>query len=199
MEVRPLRRKLRGAAPRVGWLPTGEVKIPVTGLGRKAAETAAEKLLDRYPVRMVISTGFAGALTSEMEAGQLFASDTVHAPDNSPLRTDEALLERALAIGRGDLRIAALVSVPSLVGDKSSREALHAAHGALAVDMESYWIARAAMRRRIPCLVVRAVSDTVEQKIFSLRALPALWRQSRLAAFRLADFIVRFISQAGQG
>jgi len=99
MEVRPLRRKLSGAAARVGWLPIGEVKIAVTGLGRKAAETGAEKLLDRYPVRMVISTGFAGGLTFEMEAGQLFASDTVSAPDNSPVRTDEALPERALTIG----------------------------------------------------------------------------------------------------
>ena len=41
------------------------------------------------------------------------------------------------------------------------------------------------------------MSDAVEQKIFSLRALPALRHQSRLAALRLTDFIVRFISQAG--
>jgi len=131
-EVRPLPRKLRGAAASFEWLPTDEIKVAVTGLGRKAAEAAAEKLLHRYPVHMVISTGFAGALTSEMEAGQLFASDTVNAPDNSPLRTDKTLLERALTIGVGDLRLAALVSVPSLVSDAASRKALHVAHEAQA-------------------------------------------------------------------
>ncbi len=225
MEVRPLRRKLRQMSVQMGAgrALDREVRIALTGVGSEASKAAAERLLDRYPVRVAISTGFAGALSAGLEAGQLFASDAIHAPDCPALHPDRVLLDRARAVGGAALRVGASVTVPSSAGASSSREELQARHGVETVDMESYWIAGAAIRRGIPCLVVRAISDTRDQQLpdlsmkvggtlgppFALLAaflrrpgtlglIPALWRQSRLAAARLSDFLVRFLPALGQ-
>jgi adenosylhomocysteine nucleosidase len=229
-ELKPLRVRLRAEAADLpdSWIkesPKGTVILALTGMGGEAASRAAERILDRHRPSAVISTGFAGSLSECLGPGQLIAAGQVRAPGGLPIiRPDEILLQRALA--SGELRAVTTVTVPSAASTRESRQALRAAHGAEAVDMESYWIARVARERGIPCLAIRAVLDTVDQEIPHLEIgstrpgaasllmllafmrsprgfalLPSLWARSRLAGGRLAVFIASFLErhfQAGR-
>jgi nucleoside phosphorylase len=167
----------------------------------------------------VISTGFAGALSESLGPGHLIAASQVREACGLPvIRPDGNLLDRALS--SGELRAVTTVTVPSAASTRESRQVLRAAHGAEAVDMESYWIARVARERGVPCLVIRAVLDTVDQEIpqleigsarrgaasllmllafmrspRTLALLPSLWARSRLASGRLAVFITFFLER----
>jgi nucleoside phosphorylase len=221
-ELGPLRARLRATASGPGvWErdgPRGMAILALTGMGAEACKRATKRLLDRYQVKALISTGFAGALSESLRPGQVIISSSVRAPGDVPvIHLDEALMKQALAIG--EPRAVTSVTVPSAANTRKSREALRTAYRAEAVDMESYWIAEAARRRGIPCLVIRAVLDTVEQEIpeleteaagpgaslllllafmrspRSLASLPSLWIRSRLAAARLAIFITGFLDR----
>ncbi len=228
-ELKPLRMRLptkRAELPDV-WIeekPSGNAILALTGMGREASSRATERVLDRYPVGAVISTGFAGALSESLGPGQLIAGSRMRAPgERSVLLPDEVLL--GLALSAGGLRPVTTVTVPSSASTRKSRQGLRLSYGAEAVDMESYWIARTALGRGIPFLEVRAVLDTMDMDIPELEAgptgsaaaglrmllaflrsprsfalLPSLWARSRLAAGRLTLFLISFLDLlAGRG
>ncbi len=233
-ELGPLRKRM--AAKRAGapgaWIAgstQGGSILALTGMGRDSAEAMTERLMDRYPVETVISTGFAGALSGDLRPGQLVASSRVCASGGFPdIPLEGALLTTAVARAGGALLPCVSVTVPTAASSRDSRRHLRLTHEALSVDMESYWIARAALARGKPCLVIRAILDTEEQDIpvldtggagpaaasllmlaaffrapRSFALLPSLWRRSLLAANRLAAFLAGFIQaiaeSGGQG
>ncbi|MCX5998536.1 MAG: hypothetical protein NTU41_02805 [Chloroflexi bacterium] len=57
------------------------------------------------------------------------------------------------------------VTVRRVVSDPEAKRALGQEHSAIAVDMESYWIARIALTRGVPFLSIRAISDTVHDSL----------------------------------
>jgi nucleoside phosphorylase len=223
-ELQPLRRRLRArpAELSAAWMAEASragAILALTGMGREASAAAAERVLDRYPVSAVVSTGFAGALSESLGPGQLIAARRMRAPgEESELWPDGALLRRALSAG--GLRAVTTVTVLSAASTREGRQALRTGYEAEAVDMESYWIARAAWRRGIPFVAIRAVLDTVEMDLpevasrsagtasglrmllaflrspGSFALLPSLWARSRLAAGRLAVFIANFLEES---
>jgi hypothetical protein len=79
------------------------------------------------------------------------------------------------------------VSLPA--SERERRQALWDASGALVVEMENYWVARAAARSGVRFLSVRAISDGVEDVLpdfaqFTTPAGDILWR--RAGAYFLA-------------
>jgi nucleoside phosphorylase len=220
-ELRPLRIRLRAQEadlPQswIGRTRKATVILSLTGMGGEAGAGAAKRVLERYRLTALISTGFAGALSESLETGQLIAASELRAPGGLPvISPDGALLRRALA--DEGLRPVTTVTVPSAASTRRSRQALREAYGAEAVDMESYWIAKVARQRGVPCLVIRAVLDTMDQDIPRLEAgaaasglpmllafarsprtlalLPSLWAGSRLAAGRLAVWITGFLDR----
>jgi nucleoside phosphorylase len=54
------------------------------------------------------------------------------------------------------------VTAPDIITTPGGRRRLGRQTGAVAVDMESYWVAKAAADRGLPFLAVRAISDLQE-------------------------------------
>jgi adenosylhomocysteine nucleosidase len=216
-ELGPLRRRAHAKKASVPgqWLAGGDAVLALTGMGRDSSERVIGRVLESYPVEIVISTGFAGALREGLAPGQLVASRRICAPGGLPdIPLEGRLLSRAITCSGGALLPCVSVTVPTTASTRGGRRQLALAHDAQSVDMESYWIARAAQARGTPCLVVRAILDTEEQEIppletrgggppptlamlaaflrspRSLALLPSLWRRSVLAADRLAAFLV---------
>ena len=48
-----------------------QIVLARSGIGRRAAEAAAELLLRRYGIRLILSVGFAGALTERLAIGDV--------------------------------------------------------------------------------------------------------------------------------
>ena len=135
-----------------------------SGVGRDAAARATERLIEVYHPQCLISAGFAGALVETVRRRDLLMADSVLDADGSRLSVDIKMDPQALSSSPG-LHVGPLLTVDELVRTPDQRQSLHAAHGALAVDMETYAVAEVCRRRQIRFLAVRVVSDGVDDVI----------------------------------
>src|SRR5436309_8546156 len=98
----------------------------------------------------LISAGFAGALNDQLQLGDLLL-----AKNFSTLR-----LEEDFSLSTLPIHIADLLTVPALIDSREERNKLGLTSGAVAVDMETEFIARACAAHGIPLLSLRVISDT---------------------------------------
>ena len=161
-------RKLRAGSLRVycGRLGRVPVVLARTGDGAKRAESGVEKLLADFPVGRLLVVGIAGGLSPSLGAGALVVAREVRDGQASAPSPDPAWVQRALRLegtsGATVVSADRILSTPA-----AKREAWRALpHGGPAVvDLESATLARAAAARGVPYLVVRAVSDPVEEAL----------------------------------
>jgi adenosylhomocysteine nucleosidase len=188
-----------------------------TGIGAARAAAAVRWVLESCSPRLVVAAGFAGALAPSLAVGEVILASEVVEPEDLRWRV-------ALPAELGDLLCGRLLSVPRLVTTPEEKRALARQYGALAVDMESAAVAEMCQERRVPCAVVRAISDAADaglspQLVTLLaggRASPArviaallrrprlvgeLWRlarDTRRAARRLAQVLHRLWKCPGE-
>ncbi|MEJ3658227.1 4-hydroxy-3-methylbut-2-enyl diphosphate reductase [Actinomycetes bacterium KLBMP 9759] len=164
------------AHPRRGW-GAGTADVVWTGFGPARSAAAAARLAADGP-RPVLVAGVGGALVPSIAPGDLVVASEVRAAGQAPIPVPTAG-QLAAALRRLGLRVhvGPLVCMPITV-DGAWRAAL-AETGAIAVDMESAWLAAAGG----PFAAVRAVVDTPSAPLLSpatpargLRALRSLRR-----------------------
>jgi 4-hydroxy-3-methylbut-2-enyl diphosphate reductase len=163
-----------------------------TGMGHAKAGASGVRLARALPPgRPLAIVGIAGGLEATLEPGQLVVAEALYAPDGSePIALPHAPgVAAALRAHGRDVRLGAVACSTSIVHG-AARTAL-AGSGALAVEMESVWLARALVGH--PLAVVRAVGDTEDHGFVlgNLRALAAL-RHLRPALDRWADGMAEF-------
>jgi len=207
-EASGLRRRLALAPERVAGLPgaaySGQcgrrpVLLACSGMGRRRAEAALEAVLAHHDALAVVSFGFSGGLQGRLAAGDLILASelmgsTGPAGEIEPtvFRADRELLRaatQALETARLPAVCGATVTVPGIVATPAGKESLGRRTGAVAVDMESYWLARAASARGLPFLAIRAISDGVGDRLPPLDLL--LDEGGDLSPGRLAARLVR--------
>jgi nucleoside phosphorylase len=136
--------------------------LVTSGVGKRRALAVCRSVLDHYPVTVIVSLGFAGALKPECKTGDMFlCSSMVDAEDASAIRhqTDLRLLSIAQACQLKCLYGGVGVTSNRLVSSPSAKRDLRGTSAADIVDMESYWIAKLAQENGIPFIIGRAVSD----------------------------------------
>ncbi len=133
----------------------------VAGMGGCNASEGVTKLIEAGAAG-VISWGFAGALSAELRPGTLVlplkVSDGRSGLDVDPglWRVIRDAIPESLSPCTGEL-----VSVKEIVRTAAAKRRLHETGGAVAVDMESASVVRAARELGKPAVVVRAIVDTV--------------------------------------
>jgi adenosylhomocysteine nucleosidase len=139
--------------------------VTAVGGGDGAALLGRLEALDERP-RAVLSVGLAGALSPTLAVGDWIVADRVcHAGEVVPI--DPRLLAQLQALTQplGGVHTGALAAGDAMVVDGSSKAALHAATGALAVDMESHVAARFARARSLPFAALRIISDAADHAL----------------------------------
>jgi 4-hydroxy-3-methylbut-2-en-1-yl diphosphate reductase len=145
------------------------VDVRATGMGRERSLAAVDELAAQLDDGLLV-LGFCGGLDATARPGDVVVAEQVWAADEhgdgegaERIRCDHAAALAAAVAGWGmRVRSGAVVSVPKIaVGER--RAQLHAA-GAIAVDMESAWLAAAARGR--PFGVVRVVLDSPSHELF---------------------------------
>ena len=173
-----------------------DVEIVRTGMGpRRAAETARALAVRAARPRAVAVAGFAGALAAGLRPGDVVVATEVLTPDGRSIPCSSGPLAAALRALGLEPHLGPIASSVRLVR-ADERRALAAA-GAIAVDMESAWLAEAYPDRALA--VVRTIVDTPDRPLRrplatvsggirayrSLRrAAPALARWSQAAGSR---------------
>ena len=166
-----------------GRLYGASVVLAVTGDGERNARAGIAAMLAATPLDRLIAVGVAGALSGDLVAGALVASERVVTEDGAQTFCADGPL-CARAIRDGGARAGLIVTAGRIidtVADKqrllaAARAQVQAPAGALAVvvvDLESAAYAAAATRAALPFVIVRAVSDTADE------ALPALLNRCR--------------------
>jgi len=158
-ESTDLRRQLRETR-QDGHLVIGKIAhLPVailhTGVGAKDCSERVEALLHKARPRLVISCGFAGAVTDDLHVG-----DLVLAKNFSDLQL-LARVERILSERKP--RTAKLFTSTSIVDSVDQRDEIARASGAAAVDMETGSIFAICNAHGVPLLALRVISDTPER------------------------------------
>ena len=150
---------LRGAPCSAGLYETqrGPAAILETGVGAKRAAAAIRWVLKNLEPRLIVACGFAGALLPTLKVGDVLLASEIVEPDE-----DDLHWRTAVPAELGDLPVGRLVTATQLVGRPSGKRSLARQSGAVAVDMESAAIAEACQARRVPCAVVRVISDTAD-------------------------------------
>jgi adenosylhomocysteine nucleosidase len=147
-----------------GGLAGHTVVVIRSGAGRDRAAHATQALLAGHRPTLVISAGFAGGLDRRLRRGDiLVASDVV---DESGERLEiERTIDPANLPEPKRVRVGRLVTVDRVIRTPRDKAALGQKHQALAVDMESLAVVRVCRAQQVPVLVVRAVSDTVDDTL----------------------------------
>ena len=183
-----------------------DVKILVTGIGARNAETSLRRFLAQHPVKRVFTCGFCGGLNPDLKGGEVI------------FMTGYPELEKRLL--EADASLATFVSFPSIVTTAVEKKQLRTKTGADVVEMESEAILAVCREKKIPCAMVRAISDTAGEdlpldfnalarpdmnlhygKLFlaiakspgKIGALIKLQKRTKLAAKNLAEVLVKLV------
>jgi 4-hydroxy-3-methylbut-2-enyl diphosphate reductase len=151
-------------------------RVVRTGMGHARAGAVATELAQGLaPGAPVVLAGISGGLAPNLRPGEIVVATTVRGPDGAE-RTlggaDAAVVAGMLrAAGRAGVHLGPIVSSKTLVHGQGRAEL--AASGALAVDMESAWVADALGAQRL--VIIRLVADTAGNFVVGLvKGLAAL-------------------------
>ena len=145
------RRSREGALVR-GRFHDREVCVLHTGVGEQITRRRIGEFLQRHKPELLVSSGFAGALTDRLDVGDILLADNYSAPE--PL----AIARRLLASHRS--HVGSLFTASAIVDSTGQRSDLARDSGSLAVDMETRFIAEACSQSAVPMLAMRAISDS---------------------------------------
>jgi adenosylhomocysteine nucleosidase len=157
-----------------GILAGKDVLLVVTGIGEKRAKTSAQYILENFPVSVLVSSGFAGALNDKVCVGDIAIYKTLRCEQcrevsaGKPLQTNLTLLADCTKSDQ-DCHIQFLscrgVSVSRVCATPQGKSKLGCDSGADVVDMESFWIGQIAAERNVPFIAVRSISDSVDDDL----------------------------------
>jgi hopanoid-associated phosphorylase len=111
----------------------------------------------------LISFGVAGGLASNLAPGTCVIGSSV-IDDDDERATDARWASRLARLIPGSVQ-GSIVGVREPIAHAQAKRRLHETTGAIAVDMESHMVARAAEQHGVPFAAIRVVVDPVERTI----------------------------------
>ena len=145
------KRRNKGITTIVGTVDDHLVEIFHTGVGEKICRQRMARFLQDRQLDCLISAGFAGALDDQLGVGELLLARNLSTADLSGTLDFPANLP---------IHVANLLTVPSMIDSREERNRIAQTTGAVAVDMETEFIARACAEHGVPLLSLRVISDT---------------------------------------
>lgn len=138
------------------------------GGGPDRAAEAGRRMV-RDGAELLVSIGLAGGLDPALRTGDLVIASTLVTPGEIPYRaeTARAWRDKLADALRGELRcvIAPIVGSDTAVVSAPAKAELFRATQAVAVDMESHGVARAAQELGVPFIALRVVADEAHRAI----------------------------------
>lgn len=166
-----------------GILGNKKIVLAKSGIGKVAASTTTQFIIDNYKPQYVINTGIAGSLTSDLKAGDIVIAKNLVQHDfdmtafnyakgyldngiepNKPtiFHSDNNLIEKF----KNDNTILTTVATGDIFVNKETlKREIGNEFKASVVDMESAAIAQCAKRNNTPFIIIRTISDSENNAI----------------------------------
>jgi 4-hydroxy-3-methylbut-2-en-1-yl diphosphate reductase len=163
-----------------------------TGMGRsRVLAAAARGRLKPTPGAAVVVAGFCAAVDPGLEPGDVVLASGLRSTEGELVcpesgRLEKPLRDRGLRVLQGTIH-----SAERLVGPDERRTLRD---DAVAVDMESYWVAEATIGPA--SVVARVVVDTADRRLLDPRTLPA--GISALRSLRRVGAALRALADSGR-
>ncbi len=157
------------------------IEVLHTGVGEKVCRQRVRKFLQDQQFDYLISAGFAGALSDQLQVGDLLLGQNFLTVDLSETRSFLSNLP---------IHIANLFTAPALIDSNEERSKIAHTSGAAAVDMETEFIARACAEHDIPLLSLRVISDTPREPFPIPTKVLFDIKQQRTRILKLATFLL---------
>jgi adenosylhomocysteine nucleosidase len=200
-ELNAVRRAVPGRMRRLtarAFLGQGEhvqVMLMQTGVGMANADVVCREALQHHAAELVISTGFACALASSHIGNLLIGTEVVTRENDaqnswgleSKVSCDQEAVHEALHAARvADLSasMGRFVTASRVLWRAEDKRQMSTATGAIGLDMESAAVGAVASERRVPFVIIRAVSDLLDEDLpldFNLFLKPSGWPKGTLA------------------
>jgi adenosylhomocysteine nucleosidase len=140
--------------------------VAAAGAGTpRGTERAIQSLIEQG-VPGLVSFGVAGGLAPNLASGALVAPAAVRGTDGAAYWVDvewHARLTRAAHAAGIPLVVGGILGAETIAATAGEKARLRESSHAMAVDLESHRVARAAERARIPFLVFRAIADPADR------------------------------------
>ena len=149
--VQLLRNRKREGEIIFGNIDNHALAILHTGVGEMVSRDRLAHFLRDRQFDLIISAGFAGALTNELRPGDLLLAKNF---STAPLDNLRAV------IAKSTIHVADLYTAPAMISSAEDRQKLAKKTGTVAVDMETKFIARACAERELLLLSLRVISDS---------------------------------------
>ena len=134
-----------------GAIDDRQIEVLHTGVGERVCRQRLGKFLENQQFDLLISTGFAGALSDELQVGDLLLAKNFSTIE---------LNEKRSSVSRLPIHMGDLLTAPTLIDSSDERTEIARRSGAAAVDMETEFIARACAAHGIPLLSLHVITDT---------------------------------------
>lgn len=138
------------------------VTVAVTGDGALRAARGAAAAIERTQPRFVVGLGIAGALSTDLERGDLVVARTIVDENGGRAACDARLVAAAAAAGA---RPGTLVTSRAIASSAGKRKLAAGIDGPAAVDLESAAWQRAAAERSLPFVSVRCILDPAAEDL----------------------------------
>lgn len=199
-----------GATFYQGKIGPHEIIVVQSGIGKVLASITTSLLIQQYGVELVINTGSAGGIGQGLAVGDIVIADKLayhdvdatvfgyvygQVPGGMPLYYEAnqgfaTLMKQAAKETQHQVKSGLIVTGDSFIADPVRlTEILNHFPEALACEMEGAAIAQTALQFDVPCLVVRAMSDTADHE-----ATVSFDEFIELAGKRSAEMVLHFIN-----
>ncbi|GJQ58221.1 MAG: 5'-methylthioadenosine/S-adenosylhomocysteine nucleosidase [Candidatus Scalindua sp. AMX11] len=150
-----------------------------TGIGKENAAKATGHLLETVKITTIISSGVAGGIREGIHVGDLIFSENVHYCNESDVAGGRLPIESTFFSNGGLVRLASelgnsldlkfhygsVLTVGTVIGQAETKRAIGSQYPYMAVDMESAGIAQIAQDMGKNFVVIRSVSDDVDDDL----------------------------------
>ena len=145
-----------------------------TGVGRKRAQNATQQVIDKFNPEVIISMGYAGALTEGLNVGDMFVASAILSPesDSTSFEMDDPKNLKWLELANKTpppenvkLKIGRLITVDMVVHTPKAKKELGSRFRAEAVEMETLEIALLTRVNQIAFISIRGISDAVNHEL----------------------------------
>lgn len=142
------------------------IVLAYAGAGSSNAEHAAQHLIS-LGANHLISWGCAGALSPQLKPGDLVVADRVISEQSSTFDTNTAWSHHVLNLLATTLSMTldGMAESKHIVATSIEKQTIHRQTEAVALDMESGAVVRAAYNAGLPSLVIRAIADPVDMDL----------------------------------
>ncbi|OHB99743.1 MAG: hypothetical protein A3G70_04860 [Planctomycetes bacterium RIFCSPLOWO2_12_FULL_39_13] len=153
------------------------ITLVQTGIGKNVS-AVIQYLSKCFRIQLMVSSGFAGSVNSDVCVGDLIIGKHVlHSSQkvfegniqiDSTLSCDASIVDLAVRLSRTDTfksHCGDVLSVSKIVSQASTKKHIGNQTSAIAIDMESFAIAERANSLGIPFVVIRTISDGIEEDI----------------------------------